>query len=308
MQIYDTLSLLKTLDLQSMEVEKKDTGDFASVSDEALMTAFPANGSLTIFCGAKEISWSILDKDKNKYLQLRSYHFAHNNEIEEVIPYLNNILERESVFTNKFRNVTIVVDTALYTLVPDTLYESFRREDYLSFNHEIPKGDIIDGYSLRTRGMVVLFSYPANLRQIITRKFPSARIIPSVAGLVESAFTLFKNKEGRSILVNIRQQSFDVLVMEPNRLTLLNTFPYKSSEDFLYYLLFTCEQLGLNTESMQLNVAGEIEKRSGLMKLMEKYIRNISYVKRPASFEYSYKFKDLPEHYFFNILSQQLCV
>jgi hypothetical protein len=293
--------------LQSMEVEKKEAGDFALINDEALLNSFPGNANLTIFCGAREVSWSILDKDKNKYLHLRSFHFAHHNDIEEIIPFLNNLLEREPILKNKFRNVSIVVDTSIYTLVPDTLYESFRREDYLSFNHEIPKGDIVDGYSLRTRGVVVLFSYLANLRQVITKKFPSARIIPSAAGLLESTFTLFRNKEGRSVLVNIRQQSFDLVVMEENKLVLLNTFPYKSSEDFLYYLLFTSEQLGLNSETMQLNVAGEIEKRSGLMKLMEKYIRNINYVKRPEGFEYSYKFSDVPQHFFFNILSQQLC-
>jgi hypothetical protein len=291
-----------------MEVERKEAGEFASVADEVLNNSFPANASLVIFCGAKEVSYTIMDKDKNRALLLQSYHYAHNTELEEITPFLNNHLEKDVLFKNKFKYVTLVIDTALYTLIPDTLYESFKREDYLSFNHEIPKGDVVDGFSLRTRGIVILFSYPANIRNAVTKKFPSAKIIPSVAGLLESSFNMFRNKEGRSVLVNIRQQSFDLVVMEQGKLILLNTFPYKSSEDFLYYLLFTCEQLGLNTETMLLHVAGEIERRSGLMKLMEKYIRNISYVKRPEASEYSYKFKELPEHFFFNILSQQQCV
>lgn len=291
-----------------METGTKDTGLFASVKDETLMNSFPANASLTVFCGAKELTIALLDRDKNRYLYLQSYHYAHHNEIEEIIPFLGKVIESDPVFAGKPRIVTLVVDTPRYTLVPDTLYESFKREDYLSFNHEIPKGESVEGFPLRTRGMVILYSFPALLRQLLVRKYPAVKVLPSVAGLLEASFSVFRNKDSKSIMVNVKQESFDLVVMEENKLVLLNTFPFKSSEDFLYYLLFTCEQLGLNTETMQLMVAGEVDKRSGLMKLMEKYVRNVAYVSRPEGFDYSYKFKELPSQFFFNVLSQQLCV
>lgn len=291
-----------------METGTKETGAFVTVKDESLLNSLPANTSMVVFCGAKELTISLFDRDKNKYLLLESFHYAHHNEIEDIIPYLNNLLDKDPMFSPKLRMVTLVVDTARYTLVPDTLYESFKREDYLSFNHEIPKGETVDGFSLRTRGLVILYSFPAMLRQMLVRKFPAVKVLPSVAGLLESGFLMYRNKTGKNILVNVKQQSFDLMIMEENKLLFLNTFPYKTSEDFLYYLLFTCEQLGLNTETMDLQVSGEIDKKSGLVRLIEKYVRNVAFVKRPDGFEYSYKFSDIPSHFFFNVFSQQLCV
>lgn len=281
---------------------------FASAIDETVETAFPANASLIIFAGSKELTVAISDKDRNKFIYLKSFHYSNHSELEEIIPSVESFLAKEKIAGNKFRNVSCVVDTTIFTLLPDSLYESFRRDEYLQFNHEVPKGDVTEGYSLRSKGIVILFSYPGVLRQVIARKFPSVKMIPSVAGIIEAGSLLFHNKSGKNILVNVKQQAFDLLVIEENKVHFINTFPYKSSEDFLYYLLFTCEQLKLNTETMELHLAGEIDKRSGLAKLMEKYIRNIYYVKAPSNFEYSYKFNDIPSHFFFNVFSQQLCV
>lgn len=284
------------------------TGAFIAVEDESLLNGFPPNAALILVAGAKELTWTVFDNDKNKFLSIQSFHYAHHSDIEEIVPFLSSHLSKEKIFKNRFRAVTVVVDSPLYTLLPDTLYESSRREEYMQFNHEVPKGDIVDAFSMRSRGIVALFSYPASLRQSISKVFPSAKVIPSVAGLSEASFNLFRNKEGKNILVNVKQQSFDVVVIDGNKLVYMNSFPFRTSEDFLYYLLFACEQLQLNTETMELHVAGEIEKRSGLGKLIEKYVRNVSYVKRPDNFEYSYKFGEVPVHYFYNVFSQQLCV
>ena len=42
----------------------------------------------------------------------------------------------------------------------------------------------------------------------------------------------------------------DVLVCNKQGLQLFNTFKHQSAEDFIYYTLFVCEQLELNTDNI----------------------------------------------------------
>ena len=60
------------------------------------------------------------------------------------------------------------------------------------------------------------------------------------------------------------------------KLLLYNTFEYQTKEDFIYYLLFTAEQLQLNPEIFQLKLFGKISKENELYQIAYKYIRNVS--------------------------------
>jgi len=57
---------------------------------------------------------------------------------------------------------------------------------------------------------------------------------------------------------------------------LFNSFEYQTKEDFIYYILFTAEQLKLNPETFKLQLLGEISEESDLFKIAYRYIRNIS--------------------------------
>jgi Protein of unknown function (DUF3822) len=65
-------------------------------------------------------------------------------------------------------------------------------------------------------------------------------------------------------------------VVENQKLLLFNSFDYQTKEDFIYYILFTAEQLQLNPETFKLQLLGEISEESDLFKIAFKYIRNVS--------------------------------
>jgi hypothetical protein len=67
------------------------------------------------------------------------------------------------------------------------------------------------------------------------------------------------------------------------------------------------EQLGLNPESADLMMMGEVDKHSSITDLVMKYIRNVSFAKRNDEFRYSFVFDQLPGHYYFNLLNASLC-
>ncbi|MBL4643407.1 MAG: DUF3822 family protein, partial [Flavobacteriaceae bacterium] len=55
-------------------------------------------------------------------------------------------------------------------------------------------------------------------------------------------------------------------------------------EDFIYYILFTAEQLQLNPEELLLFFIGDIEEESELYHIAYQYIRNVDFIKIDNSF------------------------
>ena len=93
-----------------------------------------------------------------------------------------------------------------------------------------------------------------------------------------------KNNSEKQFYVNVTNNNFDIVVIENSKLLCYNTFSFKSKEDFIYYILFTSEQLQLNPEELLLYFIGDIEEESELYHITYQYIRNVSFIKIDNSF------------------------
>jgi hypothetical protein len=94
--------------------------------------------------------------------------------------------------------------------------------------------------------------------------------------LVTKLLNASKNNSDIKMFAHINSGHFEVIVVQNQKLLLFNSFEYTSPEDFLYYILFAAEQLGLNPEEFPLELIGKIDTESEYYQLAYKYIRNIS--------------------------------
>jgi hypothetical protein len=78
------------------------------------------------------------------------------------------------------------------------------------------------------------------------------------------------------MFIHFRHNHFEIVVIQNQKLLLFNSFEYNTPDDFIYYLLFTAEQLHLNPESLKLFLLGDIQEESELFKKAYRYIRNVS--------------------------------
>jgi len=106
------------------------------------------------------------------------------------------------------------------------------------------------------------------------------------------------------VFLNISGLKFDFVVCENGKLMFYNSFKYESTEDFIYYVLFAIKQLNLNTETLILTLLGEIEADSSIYKILHKYIRNIEFINRKSTGNYSEEIKKLPSHYHYTLLNK----
>jgi hypothetical protein len=109
---------------------------------------------------------------------------------------------------------------------------------------------------------------------------------------VKKALDYSKNKDFKQVWVHFQKDRFEIVVTKNQQLLLFNTFLYKTIEDFIYYLLFTYEQLQLNPEVVPVQFIGAISEEHDCFKY-RKVCRSKVYAfgqftKRNLSFRHHY--------------------
>jgi hypothetical protein len=76
-----------------------------------------------------------------------------------------------------------------------------------------------------------------------------------------------------------------MLAIKNKQLLFYNSFNYHSKEDFIYYLLFTVEQLKLDPEAVKLYLFGHIDEQNELFQIAYRYIRHVELFEPERQFQ-----------------------
>ena len=82
--------------------------------------------------------------------------------------------------------------------------------------------------------------------------------------------------------INVEPSHYEIITVENNHLKFYNSFEYNSKEDFIYYILFTAEQLQLNPEDFPVILMGAIDETDEIYQIVFKYVRNVSLLPKDA--------------------------
>ena len=77
------------------------------------------------------------------------------------------------------------------------------------------------------------------------------------------------------MFLNIEAFHFEIMSVENNHLKFYNRFDYQTKEDFIYYVLFTIEQIQLNPEEIPVVLMGSVNESNELYQIAYKYIRHV---------------------------------
>jgi len=244
------------------------------------------NLELSIQLSLSGLSFCILNKDSNTIIEVKEFRFEKSLNPLEVLDELKALFTNETILNNSFTNVTIIHDNDLSTLVPKALFNENHLADYLKFNSKILKSDFIAYDSILENSSVNVYVPYININNYIYDKFGSFIFKHVSSVLIESILRIEKGSTLPKVYVHVSFNQFEIIIIKEGKLVLYNTFAYNSKEDFIYYILFTAEQLNLDPESLNLVFIGDITENDELYNIAYKYIRNISFGIRNDNFKY----------------------
>ena len=106
---------------------------FLELFDETLDINSVEHYELSAQMSRDELSYSLLDTIRNKFILLRSWTPDANKKF--TAGQVEDILNKDDFLSKRYRNTRIVMPSLKSTLVPAPLYDPGRKDEYFSFNH-----------------------------------------------------------------------------------------------------------------------------------------------------------------------------
>lgn len=277
-----------------------------SFIDEAFDPKQIADYRLLLQIGNDGLLATVFDKEKNKFIAFEAYGFQQVFDAELAGELFELAVKESKIIRQKYKAVSCAVVNHLSTLVPTALFEDNRRSMYLKFNVGLQGNELVMAEDLKNLESKNVFAIPFSLKAKLDYLFSTISYHHFSSALIEQVMLQNKNQTQKKLVVHVQPSHFEVMVVEGKKLLFYNTFNHHSPEDFIYYLLFVCEQLHLNTETTETLFIGEIDRTSAIYAMTQKYIRTIRFGERTDNAAFSYQLQSIPKHFYFSLFNTSL--
>ncbi len=259
---------------------------------------------LSIQVSLNGLSFCILNTIANEIIALRHFQFEEVTNPLQLEKEINAIFEKETALLNQsFETVTVSHINSLSTFVPKPLFSDKNLADYLKYNNKILPIDYMTFDVITNNDMVNVYIPYVNINNLFFEKYGAFHYKHFATILLENIFQLSTSDEEPTVYVHVQKTHFEIVVIQQKKLLFYNSFEYTSSEDFIYYLLFTIEQLKLNTNTLQLYFLGAIDKSDVLYTVAYTYVRHVDLLDKQYDFSFDTAIEKPKSHHNFTLLT-----
>jgi len=231
---------------------------------------------LSIQVGLNGLSFCVFDTIENKVLVSGKKNFKIESTPYLILKELKKLLEEHKLTERKFHEVSVVHRNNLFSLVPKAFFDENELPNYLKFNARLLANDHIVFDEIKNFDIINVYVPFVNVNNYVFSLFGEFEFIHSGTILLQTLLGLSNPPSTKVCYTYVSPNDIEIVVIEHRKLLLYNHFPYKAKEDFLYYLLFVYEQLGLDTDEVELKLFGAVEENDELYELAYEYIKNVS--------------------------------
>jgi hypothetical protein len=242
-----------------------------------------SNKVLSVQVSLNGLSFCVLDVTENTILLLKEETFDTQKNPIELEKLVRDTFNNTPLLREEFKKVNLIHLNNICTFVPKGLYDENNLIDYLKFNTKIFESDFIATDEITSKDIMSVYVPFVNINNYFFELFGSFEYHHASTILLKNLLHQTLNSATR-LYCNINTDSFELVYIKDGDLNLYNSFEYSSTEDFIYYVLFTMEQLQLDTEIVDFIFLGNIGLEDELYSLAYQYIRNISFGSRSTEF------------------------
>lgn len=230
---------------------------------------------LSIQLGLSGLSFCILDGSTKKIHSLDTIELENTTVPEDLIAHLENWFNKPENQDMIFEKVVAIHENELSAVVPKPLFNESNLSDYLKYNVKILENDYLSYDAIDQHEIYNVYVPFTNVNNYLFDKFGDFEYKHASSILIETLVNQAKKGDKPTLYAYISRTHFEIITTDQKQLILYNTFSYHQKEDFIYYLLFTIEQLNLNPEKVTVYLLGLIDPQSELYQIAYQYILDV---------------------------------
>lgn len=254
---------------------------------------------LSLQVSFSEMSFCCFDTLNQEIIDFKTESFSIHRPLED---QLWKAFVNYPELMHSYDEIVVLHDNSLNTFVPKALFDEEFLASYLQYNTKVFETDFFAYDSIGSYDINNVYVPFMDVNNFLIDRYGPFEYKNSNSILTTKLLDASKNVDEKQVFVHVQDTHFEIVVARNQKLLLFNTFEYKTPEDFLYYLLFTMEQLMLNPETIKTSVLGKIDDENPCYKLAYKYIRNFSLFE-PAALQDKWKINQVDALKHFILLS-----
>ena len=231
---------------------------------------------LAIQVSLNGLSFCVFDTLSTNPMVLQHIHFDSFQRSAKIEDLFASVFRENPELKLRYDEIVVIHSNNLSTFVPTALFDEEFLGSYLQYNTKVFETDFFTFDALDKYEMNNVYIPYVNMNNFFIDQYGSFDYKHANSILVGKLLDLSKNNEERKMFVHVNESHFEIIVVQNQKLHLFNSFEYKTPEDFIYYILFTAEQLQLNPEHFKLEFLGAIVESDEFYQIAYKYIRNVS--------------------------------
>ncbi|RKS52927.1 uncharacterized protein DUF3822 [Gillisia mitskevichiae] len=222
-------------------------------------------------------SFCILNCSHNEIAWYKKIDLGKEHSPVEILKEIEKLYAEETILQNEFQEVIVLFSNNLYTLVPESFFIEEEASTYLKFNTKILKTDVV-AHDVLSHELVNVYIPYTNINNYFFDKYGEFEFRNNISVLIEAVLAKHNESKNAQVYLNDYSSYYDLVVVKNNKLLLANTFQYETKEDFIYYLLFSAEQLEIDPAEFNLWLLGDISRDSDNFSIAYTYIQNIDFL------------------------------
>jgi len=233
---------------------------------------------LSIQVSLTGFSYCCFDTLNNVITSFKEIQFDNSNKSRKIEDLFADAFKNNPELKNTYDEVMVIHTNNLSTFVPTALFDENYLGSYLQYTTKVFETDFFTFDQISNYEMNAVYIPYVNINNFLIDNVGSFDYKHANSILVEKILDNSRNNDDKKMIVNFNPEYFEIIVVQNQKLLLFNSFEYNTPEDFIYYILFTAEQLSLNPESFPLELLGTISENDPFYAIAYKYIRHISFL------------------------------
>lgn len=205
-----------------------------------------------------------------------------------------------------FSRIRVASSCRPSAIIPHRLYIEAEKQTYLSPLCELAEDDLVLHDEATRLAVHLIYPMSASMRRLLQQHFPAFRLRHLNTCLLAALQGHLAAQSGYHVFVHVSGAQLLVMAFDRQELLLVNTFPYKSAKDFLYYVLLAYQQLGLPKADTPLFLSGQLVKDAEIYRLLYRYIDAVDFLSPPAVLKPGNKLGQFPPYFYFDLYSLAL--
>jgi hypothetical protein len=220
--------------------------------------------------------FSILISDASyKPVFLKQFSFDSDIQKDQLPAECGRIMDEYGLLSFEGETV-LILDTLAVTVIPKQFFDELHSRDLLEKACSLEDSDKVHHRYVKARKFFLTYAVPLEVESLKERFTGDVKIIHSAECLLSLADQVKSSDHQRGVVVaDVQPFSLDILLIQEDQIKLLNRYTLKDPSDFIYHVLNTLKQLGLNRESIPIYLSGLIHEEHELFGLLGKYLRRV---------------------------------